>query len=172
MSETSTTYSPGPNESPVRSGCAGRQPGAREHHCFGCGTLNAIGLQLEFRAMPGGVWAELRIDRRFEGYIGMVHGGILTTMLDEAMSWAISAGDEFAVTTRLSTAFRSPAAVGSTLRVEGRVVELRRRLIDTVATIVDTGSDGLIAEAEGRFLRVSEEQARAWRETYLGTGAD
>lgn len=140
--------------------------GIQEHHCFGCGTLNAAGLQLEFRTMPGGVWANMRADRRFEGYAGMVHGGVLTTMLDEAMSWAITVGGEFAVTTRLTTSFRKPALVGSMLRVEGRVVERRRRLIDAVATIVDIDSSALIAEGEGRFLRVSEDQARAWRETY------
>ena len=142
--------------------------GIQEHHCFGCGTLNSAGLRLEFRSYSGGVWADLRLDRRFEGYAGIVHGGVLTTMLDEAMSWAISAGGEFAVTARLATSFKKPAVVGSTLRVDGRVIESRRRLIDTAATIVDVDSGKLIAEGEGRFLRVSDEQARAWKKTYLG----
>lgn len=143
----------------------------REHHCFGCGVLNATGLQLVFRRSPAGVWAELQPDKRFEGYVGMVHGGVLTAMLDEAMSWAITASGDFAVTARLNTTFRSPARIGSVLRVEGRVTEQRRRVVDTAATITDIEAQTVVASAEGRFMRVSEEQAASWRETYFGAGS-
>ena len=139
------------------------------HHCFGCGALNASGLKLRFRRLTdGGVWAEFTPDRRFEGYLGMVHGGVLATMLDEAMSWAITASGDFAVTARMKTAFRSPAMVGRPLRVEGRVVSERRRLVDTSAQIVDSESGELLAEAEAVFMRVSAEQAADWRAAYLG----
>ncbi len=144
---------------------------ARPHHCFGCGTLNANGLQLLFRRSLDGVWAEFRPDRRFEGYVGMVHGGVLSTMLDEAMSWAITASGQFAVTARLNTSFRSPARVGALLRVEGRVTDARRRLLDTAATITDIERGDVVAQADGRFMRVSEEQAAAWRARYLDRGA-
>lgn len=143
---------------------------SRDHHCFGCGTLNENGLQLAFRESESGVWAEFRPDRRYEGYIGMVHGGVLTAMLDEAMSWAITAKGEFAVTARLNTSFRNPAKVGSLLRVVGSIVEMRRRLVDTAAVITDVESDTIVAEAEGRFMRVESEQAEAWRAAYLGEG--
>ncbi|MEZ4523270.1 MAG: PaaI family thioesterase [Thermomicrobiales bacterium] len=136
------------------------------HHCFGCGTLNAIGLQLEFRRSSDGVWAEFTTDRRYEGYAGMVHGGVLSTMLDEAMSWAITADSEFAVTARMNTSFRNPARVGVPLRVEAAVEQRRRRIIDTVATIVDIETGIVIAEAEGRFMRVSQAQAEEWRDLY------
>ncbi|CAN5487145.1 hypothetical protein BH23CHL2_BH23CHL2_00380 [soil metagenome] len=145
--------------------------GTREHHCFGCGTLNQIGLQLEFREMPDGVWAESCPDRRYEGYLGMIHGGVLTAMLDEAMSWAISASGEFTVTTRLNTTFRRPARVQATLLIEGRVVSRGRRLIETAAAIYDVDSGKLVAEAEGRFMRVRADQARAWTDAYFGSDA-
>ena len=141
--------------------------GTTEHHCFGCGTLNDIGLKLAFRRSESGVWAELQPDRRYEGYVGMIHGGVLSAMLDEAMSWAITADGEFAVTGRLNTTFRSPALVGSQLRVEGRVVRQRRRLIDAEATIVSVADENVVARSEGRFMRVNEEQAAAWRLAYL-----
>lgn len=140
---------------------------SREHHCFGCGTQNDVGLQLAFRHAPSCVWAELRPDQRYEGYIGMVHGGILSAMLDEAMSWAITAEGDFAVTARLNTSFRNPAQVGSLLRVEGRIVEKRRRVIDTAAVITDVASGTVVADAEGRFMRVDSKQAEAWRAAYL-----
>ena len=141
--------------------------GTAEHHCFGCGTLNDIGLQLQFRRSESGVWADLQPDRWYEGYAGMIHGGVLSAMLDEAMSWAITADGEFAVTGRLNTSFRSPALVGSLLRVEGRVVYRRRRVIGTEATIVNVDDGRVVAESEGRFVRVAEEQAAAWALAYL-----
>ncbi len=143
-----------------------------EHHCFGCGTLNEFGLQLAFRRARGGVWAELRPDRRYEGYVGIVHGGVLTAMLDEAMSWAITAEGQFAMTARLNTSFRRPARVGSLLRVEGQVVEQRRRLIDATATITEVDSGTVVAVAEGRFMRVSAAQEESWRESYAEPDAD
>ena len=141
----------------------------REHHCFGCGTLNDSGLQLAFRRGPAGVWAELRPDRRYEGYVGMVHGGMLSAMLDEAMSWAITAGGDFAVTARLNISFRAPARIGALLRVEGRVEAIQRRLIITAATVTDVDADTVIADAEGRFMRVSAEQAALWQQEYIRT---
>ena len=138
-----------------------------EHHCFGCGTLNEVGLKLAFRRTASGVWADLRPDRRFEGYVGMIHGGVLSAMLDEAMSWAITADGGFAVTARLNTSFKSPAPVGSHLRVEGRVVRQRRRLVDTEATIVNVDDGSVVADSEGRFMRVTDEQAEVWRLAYL-----
>ena len=145
---------------------------AREHHCFGCGTSNDIGLQLAFRRSPAGVWAELCPDRRYEGYVGMVHGGVLSAMLDEAMSWAITVDGDFAVTARLNTSFRQPARIGRLLRVEGRVVQVRKRLIDTAAFITDIEASEVVAAAEGRFMRVSAAQADAWRHEYLDSRRD
>jgi uncharacterized protein (TIGR00369 family) len=143
---------------------------ATPHHCFGCGALNESGLRLRFRqARDGSVWAEHAPDRRFEGYLGVVHGGVLTAMLDEAMSWAIAASGDFAVTARLNTTFRAPAQVGRLLRVEASVERVRRRLIDTSATIIDVQSGSVIAEAEAVFMRVSESQAKAWRRSYAPT---
>jgi uncharacterized protein (TIGR00369 family) len=144
-----------------------------EHHCFGCGDLNPIGMRLKFREVAGddGVWAGFTPDRRHEGYLGMVHGGILTAMLDEAMSWAITATGEFAITARMEVSFRSPARVGQELRVIGRVTRRRSRVIDTAGTILEDDGDTVVAESEGRFVRVSDEQAAAWRNAYLlGSG--
>ena len=138
------------------------------HNCFGCGTLNPSGLQLEFRSMPGGVWSSYTFTSRFEGYADMVHGGIVCTLLDEAMSWAINAIGAFAVTARMSTSFKHPVQTGTTVHVEGRVIRQRRRLIDASAAVVDPEAGTTLASAEGVFMRVSDEQAAAWRARYVG----
>jgi uncharacterized protein (TIGR00369 family) len=144
-----------------------------EHHCFGCGDQNPIGLQLRFRALRGadGVWSSFTPDRRYEGYFGLVHGGILSALLDEAMSWAITASGSFAVTARMQLAFRSPASIGRELRVEGRIKADRTRVVDTAGRVMDVASESVVAEAEARFVRVTEEQAAAWREAYRSSGA-
>ncbi len=136
------------------------------HYCFGCGSLNPQGLLLRFRPCTEGVWAEITLGQLHEGYLGMAHGGILATILDEAMSWAITAGGDFGVTGRMSMSFRKPARIGDPLRVIGRVTSRRSRMIETSATVVCIESGEVIAEADARFVRVSEQQAAEWREAY------
>ena len=63
----------------------------QEHNCFGCESLNLHGLQLQLHhdAKSNGVWTLFTPDIRFEGYGGMVHGGIIATVLDEVMAWSL-----------------------------------------------------------------------------------
>lgn len=141
-----------------------------EHYCFGCGKLNPHGLVLRFRRRgSGGIWADFTPQRTHEGYLGMTHGGILATIADEAMSWAITDSGEIGVTGRMSLTFRRPARVGEALRVVSTVTRARSRAIDAEATIVELSSGDVVAEAEGRFIRVSKEQAQEWSDAY---GAD
>ncbi|HAX24293.1 MAG TPA: PaaI family thioesterase [Thermomicrobiales bacterium] len=137
------------------------------HHCFGCGGLNPIGLRLRFRPLEGGgVWAEFTPAREHEGYLGMVHGGISATILDEAMNWAVTNEGDIAVTARMAVTYRRPLAVGRRVRVTARIDERRSRAIDTRAEIRQVDTEELLAEAEGRFMRVSAAQAEAWRDSY------
>lgn len=141
--------------------------GAVDHWCFGCGNLNDYGLHLRFRVHGAdGVWAELTPTRRHEGYLGMAHGGILATILDEAMSWAVTSKGDIGVTARMEVTFRRPARTDAALRVIGEVIQQRSRTIDTRAVIRDVESNEVLAEATGRFVRVSREQAAAWRAGY------
>lgn len=137
------------------------------HHCFGCGSLNPSGLRLRFRTLPDGeVWAEFTPAREHEGYLGMVHGGITATLLDEAMNWAVTFAGAIAVTARMSVAYRRPLEVGRAVRVTAAVVATRSRAIETRADVRDVESGDLLAEADGRFVRVSADQAAAWRDAY------
>lgn len=137
------------------------------HHCFGCGSENPHGLVLRFRAFDDGrVWAAFTPTRLHEGYLGMVHGGITATMLDEAMSWAITNSGDIAVTARMDIAFRRPLVIGREVRVTATISKRRSRAIVANAELRDVGTRELLAESEGRFVRVSAEQADAWRGAY------
>ena len=114
----------------------------------------------------GGVWAEFTPAREHEGYLGMVHGGISATILDEAMNWAVTNEGDIAVTARMAVTYRRPLAVGRRVRVTARIDERRSRAIDTRAEIRQVDTEELLAEAEGRFMRVSAAQAEAWRDSY------
>lgn len=143
-----------------------------EHYCFGCGSQNPHGLLLRFRrGAGGGVWADFTPARTHEGYLGMTHGGILATIADEAMSWAVTDGGDIGVTARMSLTFRRPARVGEPLRVIGTVTQRRGRAIDAEARIATLDADETVAEASARFIRVSPDQARDWRDAY-GAGDD
>ena len=111
------------------------------HHCFACGSLNANGLQLDLHVEPGRCWTEFALDNRFEGWEGIVHGGILCTILDEVMAWALVGEDNWGVTARMNVAFRRPVLVGTTVRAEGWITDGRRRVVATAARIVDVATD-------------------------------
>lgn len=144
-----------------------------EHYCFGCGIQNPHGLKLRFRrCKSGGIWADFTPERTHEGYLGMTHGGILATIVDEAMSWAVTDSGDIGVTARMSLTFRRPARVGEPLRAIGSVSQRRGRAIDAVARIVTVESGETVAEASARFIRVSPEQAREWRDAYGTEGDD
>jgi acyl-coenzyme A thioesterase PaaI-like protein len=142
-------------------------PDTVEHHCFGCGDGNPHGLRLRFRPRTqGGVWARFCPTRDHEGYLGMTHGGILSTVLDEAMSWAVTHAGDLGVTARMTLTFRQPARVGEELLVLATISGSRARAIDTRAEVRRVVDNARVAESEGRFVRVSKPQAAAWRAAY------
>ena len=136
------------------------------HNCFACGQLNVNGLHLELHTAGGRCWTELAIPRQFEGWEGIVHGGILSTILDEVMAWALIDHDLWGVTARLAVDFRRPVRVGVPIRAEGWVSEARRRVVDTAAEIRGLTTGELLATATGRYVGAGEDRKREIRERY------
>jgi uncharacterized protein (TIGR00369 family) len=125
------------------------------HACFGCGELNEAGLHLELHLEPGRCWAELEIPERFQGWEGVVHGGVLTTIMDEVMTWSLIERDSWGVTARLSMDFKQPVFVGRRVRALGRVVEDRRRVVTTAGSIVDPDTGIELVTAQATFVTVN-----------------
>jgi len=136
------------------------------HNCFACGSLNANGLQLDLHVEPGRCWTDLTLDKRFEGWEGIAHGGILCTILDEVMAWALVGEDNWGVTARMNVEFRRPVAVGQTVHAEGWITEARRRIVATAARIVDADTGVEVATATGAYVAASAERKRYLRERY------
>lgn len=138
-----------------------------DHHCFGCGRLNPYGLRLRFFRTAAGVLAPFTPEQRHEGYTGVVHGGIVTTVLDEVMAWALYAEGIWAVTGELRVRFRRPVPVGEETEASGRLERDRGRVLDVAGEVRRVHDSALLATATGTFVRVPEDQADAWRERYL-----
>ena len=138
----------------------------RPHNCFACGELNEIGLHLQLNLEPDRCWTELVMPRRFEGWEGIIHGGILCTVLDEVMAWTLVVHDNWGVTARMSIDFCKPVIVGQSIRAEGWIKEARRRIQVTAGRIVDAETGVELATAEATYVAASEARKRDLKERY------
>ena len=120
-------------------------------NCVVCGAHNPRGLQLEFRNGPNEVHALWVPTEEWESFEGTVHGGIITTVLDEAMSKAIIARNWEALTVDLRVRFRDRVSPGEALRVRGWVVQKQKRRILTEASLT-TNAGTERAHAWATFL--------------------
>ncbi len=127
--------------------------------CFACGRDNPVGLRLEFRLdEQGRASAEFVPREEFQGFAGVVHGGIVCAVLDEAMAWALILRGKMPVTASLNARFHKPVRVGTRVRVIGEIVQAAARRYVLRAEIRDEDG-GLAAEGEGVFVVVSEAPA-------------
>ncbi len=123
---------------------------ASSRHCFVCGVENQFGLKLKFyETEPGQVRAETVVPAHFQGYPGVVHGGIVAAMLDEVSGRAILDGDppRFMVTAKLDVRYRKPVPVGKLIVLEGKIKVDNGRVATVVGAIYDENRV-LLAEAE------------------------
>ena len=136
------------------------------HHCFACGTLNTHGLQLELHLEERRSWASLTLDDRFEGWQGIAHGGIVCTILDEVMAWALVAEDNWGVTARMQVDFKRPVPIGRPIRADGWITRSRRRIVDAEAKLVDAETGADLATATGTYVAADEARKRELRARY------
>jgi acyl-coenzyme A thioesterase PaaI-like protein len=127
--------------------------------CYACGDLNPVGLHLKFRMEEGWAVAEFTAQREHQGYPGYVHGGVVTSLLDEAMGWATYGQGIWALTGKLELRFRDIVPTGQLLTVRGHIERDRGRTLDVLAELRDAGGK-LLAEAQGLLFRATGEQAK------------
>ncbi len=147
------------------------------HNCFACGSLNTHGLQLDLHFEPDRCWTQLAIPERFQGWDGIAHGGVISTIVDEVMAWSLVDRDNWGLTARLNVQFRRPVPVGRTIRAEGWVTDMRRRVVATAATLDDIETGETLATAHGTYVAAAEDRKRelkaryGYRRVYAGTGS-
>ncbi|MFZ5818060.1 MAG: PaaI family thioesterase [Bacillota bacterium] len=135
------------------------QPLPTSRHCFICGKENTAGLQVRFHRTPDGVRATVTPARSFEGFDGVLQGGVAAGLMDDAMWYAIfAATGGVTMTAELTVRYKAPVPVEQELTVTGQLVEQRRNLYTCAASL--SGPDGrVLAEAVGKFLAAPQELA-------------
>jgi len=128
--------------------------------CFGCGRDNPIGLKLKFDWDGKVASTRFTPDKRYQGWSGLVHGGIITVLLDEVMAYAAIFDGVNTITAAMEVKFRHPAPLDKPLVINGSVIKKTRRLVETKATISLT--DGtLIAEGTATQFIINPKPSRA-----------
>ncbi len=125
--------------------------------CFVCGEKNPAGLRLRLRMDParGESASEVTFDGLFQGWAGIVHGGLVATVLDEAMIYAAGAKGHKCVTGEITVRFVKPALTGVTHKLTGRFVEDQGRIVLAESVMVD-GEGQEIARATGKLFKIKE----------------
>lgn len=127
-----------------------RQPSSA--FCFVCGTQNPHGLNAAFFDDGKRVWTELTPEEHHQSWPGVLHGGIVSAVLDETIGRVAFLHDRWVQTARLTLRYLKPAPLGRPLRAVGELYRDRRRLLEMRGQLVlaDTGEP--LAEAEGTFV--------------------
>jgi acyl-coenzyme A thioesterase PaaI-like protein len=121
-------------------------------YCFACGRDNPSGLSLDFRNENGKTVSSFTPLKIHQGFKDIVHGGIITTILDEAMMKAVLSREIKALTAEIYVRFKSPLMVGDACIIEAEIKKMGTRLIETSARLIkDSGT--VVAEAEAKLFR-------------------
>lgn len=125
-----------------------------QNHCFGCGQANPVGLRLAFAATAQDtVVCDATLSGDYEGPPGYLHGGIIATLLDEAMSKANRAQGVTAMTRQMQVEYLRPVPSGAPIRIEGRVTCSEGRKHWTQAEIRNEGGI-VLAHASALFIAI------------------
>lgn len=123
-----------------------------DNGCFVCGKMNPIGLKLEFDR-EGDEYVTYFTPKEHQGYVGVTHGGVVSTVLDEVMARLVWTLGHYAVTGEMTIRFKRPAPTGVRLRFAGKIESENGRVIYTSAWASD--EDGsVIAEATAKMIKV------------------
>ena len=136
------------------------------HRCFACGELSEHGLHLAIHTDPTGSWAETTLEPRFPGWEAVAHGGIVCTLLDEVMAWAVIGRGTWGVTARLTVTFRRPIPIGRPIRAEGWVVDESRRAHRAEGRVLDLASSEVLATGESTFVAVPPSEVERLKARY------
>jgi uncharacterized protein (TIGR00369 family) len=137
--------------------------------CLVCGRSNAHGMKLMLFVdeQSGQVRCDFIARAEHVGFEGVIHGGVLATVVDEAMVWTATwKGKRFCLCGELTVRFRQSVHVGQSLIVMAQVDYIRPTLVETTARVIDS-TNALIATASGKYVPVAADQHKAFVATLL-----
>lgn len=123
--------------------------------CFVCGQRNPFGLQLVFRQEESSIVADFQPREEHQGFPGVIHGGIVASVLDEALGRTSLLGEhpEWTMTGKLEIKYRRYVPYGPLLRVRALLESERRRVLQARGVLTLAADENVVlAEASGLFL--------------------
>jgi uncharacterized protein (TIGR00369 family) len=129
--------------------------------CFVCGEKNPIGLHLRIRTDPqrGESAAEVTFGDDHQGWTGIVHGGFVATVLDEALIYAAGAKGHLCVTGEITVRYVKPVSTGVVYALKGRFLEDKGRVVLAESELVDAAGERA-AWAAGKLFKIAGEWRR------------
>jgi len=131
--------------------------------CFVCGEKNAAGLKLHLKtdAERGESAVEVVFAEHFQGWAGIVHGGLLATVLDEAMIYAAGAKGFKCVTGEMTVRYIKPVSTGVPYALRGTFVEEKGRIVLAGSVLLD-GQGQEMARATGKLFKIETGSPRTY----------
>jgi len=124
-----------------------------DHYCFVCGKKNPIGLKLDFCFDGKTIKTEFTPTKEHQGYFNIVHGGIISTLLDEVMvKLAIELGMP-AVTAQMDIRLKKALNTGVKITVSAEITRDAKKIIESYAKAV-TDDGVIVADAKGKLVKI------------------
>lgn len=142
------------------------------YHCFVCGVHNPQGLQMRFYDRGvGEVFAEMVVPAHFQGYPGVVHGGVVAAMLDEVAGRSQMQGDpqRFMYTAQLNIRYRKPVPTDKLIRLFGHAGKTNGRVAFASGEIQDeeghllATADLVLVEVPASDLEGMDKEVLGWK---------
>ncbi len=126
---------------------------ADDGYCFVCGPKNPIGLKLDFSFDGKIIKTDFIPRKEHQGYVDIVHGGIISTLLDEVMvKLAIELGTP-AVTAQMDIRLKKALKVGQKITVSAEIIKDTRKVLTSYAKAA-TNEGIIVADATGKLIKV------------------
>ena len=137
--------------------------------CFVCGEANPLGLNLRFETDGRIVHARFVARREHAGFKGVVHGGLVATILDEAMVWACAVQTkQFAYCAELKVRFVAPAQPEAETLITAWLVTNRKGRIFEAESELKSAGGTLLASGTGKYLPLGDSEAAVMAEDFVG----
>lgn len=127
----------------------------RDNYCFACGKENKYGLQLDIKAEDGNSHTKIKFPIYMQGYNGIVHGGLIATVLDELAVYAgVSLGSKYA-TGEITVRFKKPVRTDIEYIAMGEVIERGDKVV-IVKSFLKDYNDVIYAQAEAKLIKIND----------------
>jgi acyl-coenzyme A thioesterase PaaI-like protein len=136
-------------------------PNSADHNCFGCSPANPSGLQMKFFADDERVFSNVTIPDHLCGWSRIAHGGVITTILDEIMSWAaLHFLKRITMTKSMEIEFIKPVYIRRPLKAEGKVLEVAGKHDAIMEGILYNANAVVCARSTAKFSIFSPQVAK------------